>query len=78
MAWINPSFQRLPEKRKWLWRVVLFLLMALNCWEWFRHMTAGSLVAAAVDAIFVANALCFIVASFFDCCKIAVSLVDTS
>lgn len=64
MAWLDSSFQRLPEKRKWFWRIVMFLLMALNGWEWFRHMTAGSLVAAAVDAIFVVIALCFIVASF--------------
>ena len=65
MPFINPSFRRLPEKHKWSWRVAMFLLTALNCWEWFRHIEAGKTGLAVIDAIFVVMALCVIAASFF-------------
>ena len=65
MPFINPSFQRLSEKRKWLWRVVMMVLMLVNAWEWFHDVAVGRSVAAVIDAVFVLIALCVIVASFF-------------
>jgi len=65
MPFINASFQRLSEKRKWLWRVVMILLTVLNAWEWFHDVAVGRTVAAVIDAVFVLIALCVIVASFF-------------
>jgi hypothetical protein len=65
MPFINARFQRLSEKRKWLWRVVMILLTVLNAWEWFHDVAVGRTVAAVIDAVFVLIALCVIVASFF-------------
>jgi hypothetical protein len=65
MPFINLSFQRWPEKKKWFWRVVMILLTVLNGWEWFHDAALGRTVAAVIDVVFVLIALCVIVASFF-------------
>jgi hypothetical protein len=65
MPFINPGFQRWPEKKKWFWRVVMILLTVLNAWEWFHDVAAGRTVAAVLDVVFILIALCVIVASFF-------------
>jgi hypothetical protein len=65
MPFINASFQRLSEKRKWIWRGVMILLTVLNAWEWFHYVAVGRTVAAVIDAVFVLIALRVIVASFF-------------
>jgi hypothetical protein len=65
MPFINVSFQRLPEKKKWFWRVVMILFTILNAWEWFHDVAVDRPVAAIIDAVFVLILLCVIVASFF-------------
>jgi hypothetical protein len=65
MSFINTNFQRWPEKKKWVWRVVMTLFTGLNAWEWFHDIALGRTVAAVIDAVFVLFALCVIVASFF-------------
>jgi hypothetical protein len=64
MPFINASFQRWSEKKKWFWRVVMIVLTALNAWEWFHDLSLGRTVAAIIDLAFVLIALCVIVASF--------------
>jgi len=65
MPFINASFQRWPEKKKWLWRVAMILLMVLNVWEWFHDTALGRTGFAVIDATFVLVILCVIIASFF-------------
>ena len=65
MPFINPSFQRWSEKKKWFWRVVMILLTVVNAWEWFHDVSLGRTAAALIDAVFVLIALVVIVASFF-------------
>jgi hypothetical protein len=65
MPFINPSFQRLPEKKKWFWRLVMILFAVLNIWEWFHDIALGRIGFALIDAVFVLLILCVIVASFF-------------
>jgi hypothetical protein len=65
MPFINASFQRWPEKKKWVWRVVMILFTVLNAWGWFHDIALGRTDAAVIDAVFVLVALCVIVASFF-------------
>jgi hypothetical protein len=65
VPFINPSFQRLPERTKWFWRVVLILLTILNTWEWFHDVATGRTVAAAIDAVFVLILIGVVVASLF-------------
>ncbi len=65
MPFINASFQRLPEKKKWYWRVSMILFAVLNAWEWFHDVGLRRTGFAIVDAVFVLILLCVIVASFF-------------
>ena len=65
MPFINASFQRWPEKKKWLWRAAMIFFMALNAWEWFHDIALGRTVAAVIYAVFELVILCVIIASFF-------------
>jgi len=65
MPFINPSFQRMPERSKWFWRGVLILGTILNTWEWFHDAAIGRTFSAVTDAVFVVILLSVIVASFF-------------
>ena len=64
MARINPKWQRLPEKYKWLVRIGMLLLAVGNGWEWHRHTAAQNPVAAVIDALFVVLCVWFIFQSF--------------
>ena len=64
MRLINASFHRLPEKKKWCWRVGLVVFTVLNVWEWFHDVALGRTFFAIGDAVFALVILCVIVASF--------------
>jgi hypothetical protein len=64
MARINPSWQRLPEKYRWIVRVAMLLLVVANGWEWHRHTAAHNPIVAVIDAVFVVLGIGFIFQSF--------------
>jgi hypothetical protein len=64
MPLINDSFHRLPEKKKWYWRVGLILFVVLNVWEWFHDVALGRMFFAIGDAVFALLILYVIIASF--------------
>ena len=72
MPFINTSFQRLPDKKKWFWRVLMILFAVLNVGEWFHDVALGRTVFAIGDAVFALLILCVIVASFLDRGKSAI------
>lgn len=52
MPFAKSGFHALPEKKKWLWRVTMILVTIGNLWVCFRHIAAGSIVGAVIDAVF--------------------------
>ena len=72
MPLIKASFHRLPEKKKWYWRVGLILFAVLNVWEWFHDVALGRTLFAIGDAVFALLILCVIIASFLDRGKSAI------
>lgn len=52
MPFAKSGFHALPEKKKWLWRVTMILATIANGWECFRHVAAGSVIVAIIDAVF--------------------------
>ena len=64
MPLINRSFQRLPERKKWFWRVLMIFCASLNVWERFHDVALGRTFFAIGDAVFVFLILCVIVGSF--------------
>ena len=41
------------RRHRWSWRVFVLLLVAGNCWEWYRHAAEQNRTAATVDAGFI-------------------------
>ena len=66
MPFAKSGFHALPEKKKWLWRAIMILVTIGNVWEWFRHIAAGSIVVAVIDAVFVLMCLGVLVVSFLE------------
>ena len=64
MPLIKASFHRLPEKKKWYWRVGLIFFAVLNVWEWLHDVALGRTLFAIGDAVFALLILCVIIASF--------------
>jgi len=65
MAIIDNAKQRLPEKYKWLVRIAMFLLAAVNSWELYEHTSTHNPIIALWDALFVTLCLLCLCASFW-------------